>query len=135
VVVQLSMVWKLALAIILLGAVAASACVRAPRRSVPFSELRRLVVCALSLYVIGGVASLTHHPALAGLVYGAGIATAALAAWLSRGRDPDDPPDGDEPVLAPPPSDPDGLPRFDWQRFEREFRDYARRDRPRLPAR
>jgi hypothetical protein len=135
VVVQLSVVWKLALAVLLLGAIAASACVRAPRRTVPFGELRRLVICALSLYAIGGVASLTHHPVLAGLVYGAGISVAALAAWLSRGRDQEDPPDGDEPVRPPPPPDPDVLPWLDWDRFEREFRDYAGRDRPRLPTR
>jgi len=35
VVVQLSVVWKLAFAVVLLGAILASACVRAPRRSVP----------------------------------------------------------------------------------------------------
>jgi len=69
-----------------------------PRQSVPRTELRRLVVCALTLYAVGGLASLTHHEALAGLVYGAGIIVAALAAWLSRGRDQEDPPGGDEPV-------------------------------------
>jgi hypothetical protein len=129
VIVQLSVVWKLALAVALLGAILASAFVRAPRRRVPFSELRRLVVCALALYGVGAFASLTHHPALAGLVCGAGIAIAALAAWLSRGRDQDDPPRGDQPVAPPPPPDPDGVPRLDWLRFEREFRDYARRQR------
>ena len=60
---------------------------RAPRQAVPTSELRRLVGCALILYAVGGVASLTHHPLLAGLVYGAGIVVSALAAWLSRGQD------------------------------------------------
>ena len=133
VVVQLSVVWKLAFAVVLLGAILASACVRAPRRSVPPGELRRLVICALALYGVGGLASLSHHPALAGLVYGAGISIAALAAWLSRGRDQEDPPDGDQPVAPPPPPDPDALPRLDWQRFERDFRDYARRQRPPSP--
>jgi hypothetical protein len=122
--------WKLAFAAVLLAAIVASACARAPRRSVPGTELRRLVLCAVGLYVVGGLASLTHHPALACLVYGAGISVAALAAWLSRGRDQEDPPDGDEPVQPPPPPDPDGVPRLDWERFEREFRDYARHGHP-----
>jgi len=126
--------WKLALAAVLLAAILASACARAPRRSVPGTELRRLVLCALGLYAVGGLASLTHHPVLAGLVYGAGISIAALAAWLSRGRDQEDPPDGDQPVQPPPPPDPDGVPRLDWERFEREFGEYARRHRPRTPA-
>jgi hypothetical protein len=50
---------------------------------------------------------------------------AALAAWLSRGRDQEDPPDSDGPADGPPPPEPDGLPGFDWTRFEREFGDYA----------
>jgi hypothetical protein len=128
--VPLTVAWKLAFAAVLLVAIVASACARAPRRSVPATELRRLVLCALALYGVGGLASLTHHPALAGPVYGAGISIAALAAWLSRGRDQEDPPDGDQPVQPPPPPDPDGVPRLDWERFEREFREYARRHRP-----
>ncbi len=126
----LTVAWKVAFAVVLVAAIAASACVRAPRRSVHPTELRRLVVCALALYGVGGLASLTHHPALAGLVYGAGIAVAALAAWLSRGRDQEDPPDDDQPVEQPLPPDPDGVPRLDWVRFEREFREYVRRQRP-----
>jgi len=122
--------WKLAFAAVLLAAILASACARAPRRSVPGTELRRLVLCALGLYAVGGLASLTHHPAVAGLVYGAGISVAALAAWLSRGRDQEDPPGGHEPVQQPRPPDPDGVPRLDWERFEGEFREYARRHRP-----
>jgi hypothetical protein len=130
VVVPLTVVWKLAFALVLVVAILASAFVRAPRRSVHPTELRRLVICALVLYGVGGLASLTHHPALAGLVYGTGITVAALAAWLSRGRDQEDPPDGDEPVAPPPSPDPDGVPRLDWARFEQEFREYARRQRP-----
>lgn len=134
VVVQLSVVWKLAFAAVLVAAILASAFVRAPRRSAPPGELRRLVICALVLYGVGGLASLSHHPALAGLVYGAGISIAALAAWLSRGRDQEDPPDGDQPMAPPPPPDPDGM-RLDWQRFERDFREYAQRQRPPSPIR
>jgi hypothetical protein len=119
---------KLALAVVLVAAIATSACARAPRRSVEPTELRRLVACALGLYAVGGLASITHHSALAGLVYAAGIGVAALAAWLSRGRDQEDPPDGGpDPVDEEPPPRPDGVPWWDWERFEREFRDYARR--------
>lgn len=126
----MSVAWKLGFAALLVVAIAASACVRAPRRSAHPAELRRLVACALALYAVGGLASLTHHPVVAGLVYAAGIAVAALAAWLSRGRDQEDPPDGDQPLEQPPPPDPDGVPWLDWARFEREFREYARRQAP-----
>jgi uncharacterized membrane protein YfcA len=118
--------WKLAFAIALVAAIATSAFARAPRRSADPGELRRLVACALTLYAVGALATLTHHSALAGLVYAAGIAVAALAAWLSRGRDQEDPPDGgSEPGNEEPPPQPDGMPWWDWERFEREFRDYA----------
>ncbi len=128
----LTVAWKLGFAAVLVVAIFASACVRAPRRAAPAAELRRLVVCSLVLYGVGALASLTHHVALAAVVYGAGISVAALAAWLSRGRDQEDPPDdGDQPVDEQPPPEPDGVPRLDWARFEREFREYARRqERP-----
>jgi hypothetical protein len=120
--------WKLAFAIVLVAAIATSAFARAPRRSADPVALRRLVGCALTLYAVGGLATLTHHSALAGLVYGAGISVAALAAWLSRGRDQGNPPDGGpDPVDEQPPPRPDGVPWWDWERFEREFGDYARR--------
>jgi hypothetical protein len=87
-----------------------------------------LVLCALSLYAVGGLASLTHHQRLAGLVYGAGIMVAALAAWLSRGRDQEDPPDDDDaPVDEQPPPEPEGVPRLDWAAFEQDFRAYSDR--------
>lgn len=125
---SLSAAVKLAFAVGLVGAILLSACARAPRQAVPRSELRRLVLCALTLYAVGGLASLTHHGALAGLVYGSGILVAALAAWLSRGRDADDPPDdSDEPVDEQPPPEPDGIPRLDWVAFERDFRAYTER--------
>jgi hypothetical protein len=128
-----SIAWKLVLALVLVGAILLSAFARAPRRPLPRVELRRLVFAALTLYAVGVYASLTHHPALAGVVYVSGIAACALAAWLSRGIDPEDPPDdggGDDPTdHRPPPDDPDGLPVFDWSAFERQFRAYARRGR------
>ena len=127
----LTVAWKLGFAAMLVVAIFASACVRAPRHAVPATELRRLVVCSLVLYAVGAMASLTRHAALAAVVYGAGISVAALAAWLSRGRDQEDPPDdGDDPVDEQPPPEPDGVPRLDWARFEREFREYASRKRP-----
>jgi hypothetical protein len=126
-VVSSSVAWKLALALVLGAGIFLSAYARAPQRAIPGAELRRLVCSALGLYVIGGVASLTHHPVLAGLVYAAGIIVCALAAWLSRGTDSEDPPDGDEPVDEQPPPEPDGVPRFDWALFEQEFRAYESR--------
>ena len=67
--------WKLAFALVLVAAIATSAFARAPRRSADPVELRRLVACALALYAVGGLATLTHHSALAGLVYAAGSAS------------------------------------------------------------
>jgi hypothetical protein len=121
-------VWKLVLLITLAGAIVVSACATAPRRAVPGSELRRLVASALMLYVVGGIASLTHHSALAGVLYAAGIVTCAFAAWLSRGTDSEDPPRGNEPVDERPPPSPDGLPGFDWSEFERAFRSHVERN-------
>ena len=119
--------WKVVLAILLGGGIVLSAFAHAPRRAVPGSDLRRLVLSAVGLYAVGGVASLTRHPMLAGLVYAAGIIVCALAAWLSRGTDSDDPPsDGEDPADEQPPPEPDGVPRFDWGAFERQFRAYAR---------
>ena len=123
-------VWKLILAVALLAAITMSAFASAPRRVVPRSDLVRLVAAAIALYAVGGLASLTHHHTLAGLVYAAGIATCALAAWLSRGEDDsEDPPRGEEPADERPPPEPDGLPELDWDNFERAFRTYAERSR------
>jgi hypothetical protein len=126
-----SIAWKLVLVLFLVGAIMAAACARAPRRPLPRTELRRLVFAALSLYAVGVFASLTHHAVLAGVVYASGIAACALAAWLSRGSDSDDPPRGGEDPIdpGPPPDDPDGLPLFDWTAFERQFRAYSSRRR------
>lgn len=125
-----SIAWKLVVVVVLVGAILLSACARAPRRPLPRVELRRLVLAAVTLYAVGVFASLTHHPLLAGVVYVSGIAACALAAWLSRGIDPDDPPeDGgeDPPNEGPPSDDPDGMPAFDWAAFERQFRSYSNR--------
>jgi hypothetical protein len=122
-----SLAWRAALAIVLVAAILLSAFATAPRRAVPATELRRLMLSAIGLYCVGGLASLTHHHVLAGLVYAAGIAICALAAWLSRGTDSEDPPGGEEPVDERPPPEPDGLPEFDWGAFERSFRAYCER--------
>jgi hypothetical protein len=124
-----SAAWKLVLAIALVAAIGVSAFGRAPRHAVPGPDLRRLVVAAMILYAVGALAALTHHALLAGLVFATGIAACALAAWLSRGSDSEDPPDGDEPVDEQPPPEPDGLPTFDWTAFEREFRAYSECER------
>jgi hypothetical protein len=122
-----SIAWKLVLVLVLVGGIMLSACARAPRRPLPRAELRRLVLAALTLYAVGVLASLTHHAVLAGVVYVSGIAACALAAWLSRGSDSEDPPGGGEDPIdpGPPPDDPDGLPLFDWAAFERQFRAYS----------
>jgi hypothetical protein len=120
--------WKLVLALALAAAILVSLCARAPRRTMPGSDLRRMVIAALGLYAVGGLASLTHHRLLAALVYASGIAICALAAWLSRGSDSEDPPGGEEPEDEQPPPEPDGLPGFDWDAFEREFRSYTKRE-------
>jgi hypothetical protein len=132
-----SIAWKLVLVVVLVAGILVSACARAPRRPLPRTELRRLVFAALALYGVGVFASLTHHPLLAGVVYVSGIAACALAAWLSRGIDPEDPPDdggADPPNQGPPPDDPDGMPAFDWAAFERQFRSYANRRRQPIGA-
>src|SRR5437764_4683560 len=126
-ILPLSDVWKLALAVALGATIFAGACGSAPRRSVPNSDLRRLVLSALALYVVGAVATITHHTTVAALLYATGIGVCALALWLSRGTDSgDDPPrGGGEPSDAQPPPSPDGLPEFDWAAFEEEFRAHA----------
>jgi hypothetical protein len=116
--------WKLVLVVTLAGAIAVSAVASAPRHAVPTQDLKRLVFSAIGLYAIGGIASLSHHPGLAGFVYAVGIMICALAVWLSRGTDSEDPPPDDEPVDERPPPEPDGLPEFDWAAFERSFRAY-----------
>lgn len=128
-ILPLSDMWKLVLAIALGATIFAGACGTAPRRSVPNSDLRRLVLSALALYVVGGIATASHHATVAALLYASGIGVCALALWLSRGTDSgDDPPrGGGEPSDEQPPPSPDGLPEFDWAAFEEEFRAHAER--------
>ena len=123
-ILPLSDTWKLVLAIALGATIFAGACGNAPRRAVPNSELRRLVLSALALYVVGAIATISHHTTVAALLYASGIGVCALALWLSRGTDSgDDPPrGGGEPSDEQPPPSPDGLPEFDWAAFEEEFR-------------
>ena len=123
--------WRVAFAIGFCGLICISAFARAPRQALPTWELRRLIVCALTLYAVGAYASITQHKLLAGFVLGSGILLSALAAWLSRGRDQEDPPsDPEQPIDEQPPPEPEGVPRFDWAAFEREFRSYERRRSP-----
>ncbi len=129
---SLSVVWRLTFALVLGLAIFVSAFAQAPRRRVAPRELVRLVLCALVLYAVGWLATSTRHMVLAAVVYTSGISVATVAVWLSRGRDQEDPPADDEPVDQPPPPDPDGIPRFDWAGFERDFREWERR--PREPA-
>jgi hypothetical protein len=124
--ITLTVLWRSGLALILVVAIVASACARAPRRRAAREELAQLVAAALALYAAGALAVFTHHDILAVLVTGAGIAIAALAAWMSRGAGGEDPPTAHEPTEEQPPPEPDGLPHLDWPSFERAFRDYAR---------
>ncbi len=132
--VSASVAWKLALTVALLTAIFVSARARAPRRSLAGAELQRLVLAALGLYAVGTIAWLTHHVMVAVLVYAAGIATAALGAWLSRGDDSEEPPGGSDPFGEHPPDDPEG-PLVDWAAFQRDLRDYSERIRPAAGAR
>ncbi len=132
--VSVAVAWKLVLTVALVLAIALSARARAPRRSLAGRELHRLVLAALALYAVGTIAWLAHHLALAILVYAAGIATAAVGAWLSRGDDSEEPPGGSDPSGERPPEDPDG-PVVDWAAFERDLRAYTARVRPPAGAR
>ena len=88
-----------------------------------------MVVSAVALFTAGMISSLSHHAVLAAVVYAAGTAVLALAAWLSRGSDSGGGPPPDEPVDEQPPPDPDGIPTIDWAAFERDFGVYARERR------
>ena len=131
-----SLLFKLALAAALAVAIIASASARAPQKPLPRTELRWLLLGALALYAAGLVALLKHTSLAAVLLFAAGIAISALAAWLSRGTDHGGgPPRGDEPVDEQPPPDPDGLTAFDWAAFERELRAYQDHSRDPAPTR
>jgi hypothetical protein len=128
-----TLIWKLLLAAALAAGIFASALVKPPRRSVPGSDLRVMLLAALGLYLVGLGASLTHHGAVAAGVYACGVSISALAVWLSRGKDRRDPPPGDDPPDTPP-SGPDQPIEFDWEAFERELGIYTDRRREREPA-
>ena len=95
-VVPPSVAWKLVLAVVLMSGILISAYAHAPRRAVPGADLRRLVLSALALYAVGGLASLTGHPATAAIVYAAGhprlcagrvlVSRAGLRGSAGRGR-------------------------------------------------
>ena len=119
--------WKLVLAVTLAATIFASARARAPRRALPVTDLRWLVVSALLMYGVGAGCQLTHHPILAVVGFSAGIGISALAAWLSRGAESDGPSDAEEPADEGPPPLPDGAPNFDWDAFERQLGAYQRR--------
>ena len=120
--------WKLLLAVALIASIVLGVRCSAPRQAVPRGDLHRLVLSGLSLYAVGGLAALVHRQTLARLVFAAGIATCALAVWLARGTDSEDPPDDEELADEPPPPDPDGIPKLEWEQFECAFRDYAERE-------
>jgi uncharacterized membrane protein YfcA len=128
--VVVSLVENGLVALALIAAIVVSASVRAPRRHVPTPELRRLLIAALTLYAVGGIAVTGGHTKLAIVAFAAGVISSAFAAWLSRGSDQDDGPGGTEPFDRTPPPEPDGLPEIDWDRFERELRDWVRRREP-----
>lgn len=122
--------WRLLLAVALVMAIVLSVCWAAPERSTPRSDLHRLILTGLALYAVGAMAALSDRDTVAALVFAAGIFICALAVWLSRGTDSEDPPDGrGEPADEPPPPGPDGLLVFDWGEFERAFRAYEARER------
>lgn len=129
-----SLIWKLALGLALGGAIFLSVFVRAPRRSFPRADLRGMVLGALALYLVGVLASLTHHGVVAAVVYASGISLSAFAAWLSRGSDPRHPPADEDPGQPPPPGGSGDDPLLNWAAFERQFRAYAHRH-GRQPAR
>lgn len=124
--------WKLALALPLAGAILLSLIARAPRFTVPTGQLRRLVMAAVTLYLLGAYTRFTHHAVSSAALFAAGISLSTLAAWLSRGRSPDDPRRAPDAVDPEPPVDPDDGPTFDWTAFEQDFRAYSQR--PREPA-
>ena len=128
--VSLSLAWKLVLAVALLAAIFVSAAARGRRDSrCPGSELRRLVALRPgALCRSGWLASLTHHALLGGarlLRRHRHLRAGRLA--LARDAIPRIRPGSEEPDDERPPPEPDGVPRFDWARFEREFRAYSRR--------
>jgi hypothetical protein len=121
--------WKLVASAALAALIFASVLAKAPRRSGGTPDPRRLVLGSIGLYAVGASAWIAGHLRLAAILFGLGIGTAALGAWLSRAGQ------GRErlrrPTLEPPepPDDSGGHPPFDWDAFERELLDYTARER------
>jgi hypothetical protein len=102
---------------------------RAPRTAIPTAQLRRMILSAVALYLMGACAWLTHQRVAAAALCAAGTGVATLAAWLSRGAKPDDPPSAPDPARPHPPDDPERRPpEFDWDAFEQAFRAYSERE-------
>jgi len=123
--------WKLLVAAGLAALIVASVLARAPRAWGRSSDPRKLVLASLALYALGTIGWVTGHLRTAAVLYGVGIGSAALGAWLSRVGD------GGEGLRGPEPRDdspgPGGHPPFDWDAFERELLDYTAA-RERQPA-
>jgi hypothetical protein len=128
------LIGKLLLGLLLVVAILIAARGRAPRHAPAPDELRRLVASAVVLYVVGLFALLENHPTLSTVAFAGGVGTASLAAWLSRGADPgdDDSDGGDDPPTDVPPPDPEGAQDWDWERFDRERREWEQ-ERPATP--
>jgi hypothetical protein len=124
--------WKLLITLVLIGVILLSLFVRPPSRNVAARDLRQLVIVGAILYLVGGIASLSHRSDVAAGVYASGILICSLAVWLSRGMRRDDGSGGEDGGGGPsddlqPPPDPDGLLTIDWDEFERELAEYSER--------
>ncbi len=120
--------WKLVVAAGLAALIVASVLAKAPRGAGPSSDPRRLVLASLALYALGTAAWITGHLRAAAILYGIGIGTAALGAWLSRIGDNGEGLHAAAPGPSDLPPDPGGAPPFDWEAFERELLDYTARE-------
>jgi hypothetical protein len=114
----------------LIAAIVISASTRATRSHVPTPGLRLLLIAVLTLYAVGCAAIVDGQLTPAVAAFAAGMIACAFGAWLSRRSDQGDPPSGGEPFDRPPPRRPDSPPEIDWDRFERELRDWALRHAP-----
>jgi uncharacterized membrane protein YfcA len=114
----------------LIAAIVISTSVSATRHHVSTPRLRLLLIAVLTLYAVG-CAAIVHGQLTPGVAaFAAGLIACAFGAWLSRGSDQGGPPKGGDPFDGPPPRRPDGPPEIDWDRFERELCDWARRHAP-----
>jgi hypothetical protein len=114
----------------LIAAIVISASARATRRHVPTPGLRLLLIAVLTLYAVGCAAIVDGQLTPGVAAFAAGMIACGFGAWLSRRSDQGDPPSRGEPFDGPPPRRPDGPPEIDWDRFEGELRDWARRHVP-----